>query len=144
MFLGGTTHEHTNQQWKPMSPVLCRDDRWGAGPSRPTWRIVAPYATGSQGHESCESMGFDVAGDYLFVPHTGASRSLGFSTGHIEVFRADDGRRVGFLEPSADVGEIGLQDIGECLVAHRRADGEYLSSLGEDFKAKMLMYRWRH
>ncbi|WP_165227550.1 hypothetical protein [Aquisphaera insulae] len=143
MFLGGTTHEHTNQHWKPMGPVLCRYDRWGAGPSRPTWRIVAPYATGSQGHESCEPMGFDVAGDHVFVPYTGASKAIGFSTGHVEVFRADDGHRVGFLEPSADIGEIGLQDIRECLVAHPRADGEHLIFLEEDAKAKILMFRWK-
>ena len=60
-------------------------------------------------------MGFDVAGDYLFVPYTGASREAGFSTGHIEVFRLADGAGVGHMEPSRELGEIGLQDIRECL-----------------------------
>ncbi|QEH38851.1 hypothetical protein OJF2_74610 [Aquisphaera giovannonii] len=143
MYLGGTTREHANQHWKPMGPVICRYDHWSRGPSRPTWRIVAPYARGSQGHESCEPMGFDVAGEYLFLPYTGSSKPLGFRTGHVEVFRAGDGRRVGYLEPSEDVGEIGLQDIRECLVARRRADGEYVILMEEDYKAKILMYRWR-
>lgn len=88
-------------------------------------------------------MGFDVAGEYLFVPYTGASRSLQFKTGQVEVFRADDGRSVGHFEPSADVGEIGPQDVRECLRAHRRSDGEYLIFLEDDYKAKVLLYRWR-
>ena len=143
MYLGGAKGEHVNQHWKPMGPVVCRFDGRSKGVVRPTWRIVAPYAKGSKGHESCEPIGFDVAGDYEFLPYTGASKSIGFKTGRIEVFRADDGRRIGFFEPSDDVGEIGLQDIRECLRAHRRADGEYPIFLEEDFKAKILAYRRR-
>jgi hypothetical protein len=143
MYLGGTTSEHGNQHWKPMGPVLCRYDRWNREDRELRWKIVAPYQRGSTGHESCEPMGFDVAGDYLFVPYTGASKSLGFRSGHIEVFRAEDGRSTGFMEPPAEVGEIGLQDIRECLRAHHRASGEYLLFLEEDWKAKILMYRWK-
>ena len=36
---------------------------------------------------------------------------------------ADDASPVGHFEPSADIGEVGLQDIRECLRAHRRGDG---------------------
>jgi hypothetical protein len=145
LYLGGTTAEHKNQHWKPMGPVIARCDGWlkSEGRAEPRWRIVAPCEQGSQGHSSCEPMGFDVAGEYLFVPYTGASRSLQFKTGHVEVFRADDGRSVGHFEPSADVGEIGLQDVRECLRAHRRSDGEYLIFLEDDYKAKVLLYRWR-
>jgi hypothetical protein len=143
MYLGGTTAEHKNQHWKPMGPVMCRYDNWSQGKSVLRWQIVAPYEKGSQGHSSCEPMGFDVAGDYLFVPYTGASKELKFSTGHIEVFRISDGTSVGAMEPSPDIGEIGLQDIRECLRAHRRADGEYLVFLEEDWKAKILCYRFR-
>lgn len=143
LFLGGTTNEHKNQHWKPMGPVLARYDDWLRGSPTLKWRMVAPYEVGSQGHFSCEPMGFDVAGQYLFVPYTGASKAMGYSTGHIEVFRASDGASVGHMEPSADIGEIGLQDIPETLRAHRRADGEYLIFLEEDAKAKVLMFRWR-
>ena len=96
--LGGTTVEHKNQHWKPMGPVICRYDHWSKPERKLRWRKVAPYAQGSKGHESCEPMGFDVAGDYLFVPYTGASKELGFSTGHIEVFKAGDGRSAGHFE----------------------------------------------
>jgi len=145
MYLGGTTEEHKNQHWKPMGPVLACYDGWvkTAGRTEPRWQCLAPYERGSQGHSSCEPMGFDVAGEYLFVPYTGASKSLQFKTGHVEVFRAADGRSVGHFEPSPDIGEIGLQDIRECLRAHRRADGEYLVFLEDDYKAKVLLYRWR-
>jgi len=81
--------------------------------------------------------------DYLFAPYTGASQEIGFSTGHTEVFRTADGTSVGHFEPSEEIGEIGLQDIRECLRAHRRADGEYLVFLEEDWKAKVLMFRWK-
>lgn len=143
MYLGGTTGEHANQHWKPMGPVLCRFDDWHKPSRKLRWQIVAPYAKGSQGHESCEPMGFDVAGDYVFVPYTGASKTTGFSSGHIEIFRADTGQSVGCLEPPPEIGEIGLQDIRECLTARRRANGEYVLFLEEDWKAKILMYRWR-
>jgi hypothetical protein len=143
MYLGGTTAEHANQHWKPMGPVICRYDDWSRPQRKLRWQIVAPYEKGSSGHSSCEPMGFDVADEYLFVPYTGASKSLGYRTGHIEVFRGSDGRSVGFMEPPAEVGEIGLQDIRECLRAHRRADGEYLIFLEEDWKAKILLYRWK-
>ena len=64
------------------------------------------------------------------------------TTGRVEVFRAGDASPVGHFEPPADIGEIGLQDIRECLRAHRRIDGEYLIFLEDDYKAKVLMYRW--
>ena len=82
------------------------------------------------------------AGDYLFLPYTGASRGDHVTTGRVEVFRADDASSVGHFQPSADIGEIGLQDIRECLRAHRRGNGEYLIFLEDDYKAKVVMYRW--
>ena len=85
-------------------------------------------------------MGFDIVGDFVFVPYTGASKPDGVKHGRVEIFRASDGVGVGHLEPSDDVGEIGLQDIRECLVAHRRADGEFIVFLEDDYKSKVIMY----
>jgi hypothetical protein len=130
-----------------MGPVIARYDGWmkaeasGVLPA-PAWTIVMPYERGAKSHESCEPMGFDAAGDYLFIPYTGASKEMGYSTGHVEVIRAADGQSVGHFEPSAEVGEIGLQDLRETLTAHRRADGEYLVFLEDDYKAKTVLYRW--
>lgn len=88
-------------------------------------------------------MGFDIAGDYIFVPYTGASKADAVKHGRIEVFRTADGMNIGHVEPSEDVGEIGLQDIRECLVAHAGADGEFIIFLEDDFKSKIVMYRLR-
>jgi DNA-binding beta-propeller fold protein YncE len=143
MFLGGTTDEHANQHWKPMGPVIAWFDGWMTKGPTLAWKIVAPYAKGSRGHESCEPMGFDVAGDFLFVPYTGASKDTGFATGHVEVFRRDTGQPVGWMEPSEEIGEVGLQDVRECLSARRLADGSYRVFVEDDFKSKVLMYQWR-
>ncbi len=145
MFIGGTTEEHRNQHWKPMGPVVARYDKWvqSGGAAAPRWRIVLPYETGARGHASCEPMGFDVAGEYFFVPYTGASKPLGVKTGRVEIFRTDDGKSIGHFEPPPDIGEIGLQDIRESLRVHRRADGEYLVFLEDDYKAKIVLYRWK-
>ena len=143
MYLGGTTADHKNQHWKPMGPVICRYDNWSQGNRQPRWQIIAIYEKGSKGHSSCEPMTFDIAGNYIFIPYTGKSSELGFSMGHIEVYHKDSGERVGYMKPSSEIGEIGLQDIRECLTAHRRPDGEYIVFLEDDWKAKILMYRWK-
>ena len=141
LFLAGTTDGHRNQHWKPGGPVLARYDGWLKGGRQARWTKILPYAGGSSGHSSCEPMGFDVAGDFVFVPYTGASKPDHVKHGRVEVFHASDGASVGHIEPGEDVGEIGLQDIRECLVAHRRADGEFVVFLEDDFKSKVVMYR---
>lgn len=143
MYVGGTTAEDKNQHWKPMGPVMARYDRWSSGERTLAWRTVAPYAEGTRGHSSCEPMTLEIAGQFLFVPYTGASEELGFSTGHVEVFRLEDGTSVGHMEPPPVVGKIGLQDIRESIRVHRRAEGEYIVLLEDDWKAKVLMYRWK-
>jgi hypothetical protein len=141
LYLGGTTTEERNQHWKPMGPVLARYDGWLRGAQTLRWRVTLPYASGASGHESCEPMGFDVAGDFVFVPYTGASKKDGVKTGRVEIFRTSEGSAAGHLEPGPEVGEIGLQDIRETLTAHRRADGEYVVLLEDDYKSKVVMYR---
>ena len=74
-------------------------------------------------------------------PYTGASKKDGVKTGRVEIFRTGDGSAAGHVEPGEEVGEIGLQDIRETLTAHRRADGEYVVLLEDDYKSKVVMYR---
>jgi len=157
LYLGGCAtvdgREHKNQHWKPMGPVVARYDnflqnqRAGDGtqrsPRNPRWITVLPYVVGSKGHESCEPMGFDIAGDYIFVPYTGSSKESGFKMGHVEVLRTEDASAVGWMEPDPKtVGEIGLQDMRECISVHRLKSGEYVIFLEDDYKAKVVMYRW--
>jgi len=76
------------------------------------------------------------AGDSLVL--YGASKADS-QAGRVESFTRRC-RNVGHLD-GGDVGEIGLQDIRECLVAHRRADGEFIVFLEDDYKSKVVMYR---
>ncbi|MDB6080458.1 MAG: hypothetical protein JWO82_4205, partial [Akkermansiaceae bacterium] len=143
LYLGGTTETDRNQHWKPMGPVLaCYDHGSRGGTLR--WQITLPYAAGSSGHESCEPMGFDLAGDFLFVPYTGASKADQVSTGRVEIFRSRDGSAAGHLEPGPEVGEVGLQDLRETLTAHRRRDGEYDVMIEDDLKSKVVLYRLKN
>jgi hypothetical protein len=141
MYLGGTTNADKNQHWKPMGPVLARLDGWLRGERKVRWQVTLPYVRGAAGHESCEPMGFDVAGDFVFVPYTGSSKKDNVKFGRVEVFRTSDGGAAGHLEPGPEVGDIGLQDLRETLTAHRRADGEYVVLLEDDAKSKVMMYR---
>jgi len=143
MVLGGTTAEDKNQHWKPMGPVLACYEGWLRGVPHLRWRITLPYAHGASGHESCEPMGFDVAGDFVFVPYTGAAKKENVKTGRVEIFRTRDGSAAGHVEPGDEVGEIGLQDLRETLTAHHREDGEYVVLLEDDAKSKVVMYRLR-
>lgn len=79
------------------------------------------------------------AGDYVF---TGGWKERG----RIFVNRLSDGAAVGTLDPGPTVGGVentGWIDILTGISAHRRADGEYLIFVEEDYKAKVLLYRWK-
>lgn len=144
MYLGGATPEHKNQHWKPMGPVVARYDGWKTGNREARWVAVGTYDPSYKGgHESCEPISFDVAGDYVFVLLAGASGKLGIRNGTVEVFRADTGAVVGRLVNDPTFGKAGLMDMVESLRAFQRADGEYVVIIEEDHAAKNLLYRWR-
>ncbi|MBL9135096.1 MAG: hypothetical protein JNK85_04475 [Verrucomicrobiales bacterium] len=78
-------------------------------------------------------------GDYVF---TGGWKERG----RIFVNRMKDGAAVGVFEPGEIVGGVagtGWIDILTGITAHRRKDGEYLVFVEEDYRAKVLMYRWK-
>jgi hypothetical protein len=79
------------------------------------------------------------AGDYVF---SGGWKERG----RIFVNRLSDGAAVGTFDPGPTVGGVentGWIDILTGISAHRRADGEYLIFVDEDYKAKVLLYRWK-
>ena len=79
------------------------------------------------------------AGDYVF---TGGWKERG----RIFVNRMSDGAPVGVFDPGSTVGGVentGWIDILTGISAHKRADGEYLVFVEEDYKAKVLLYRWK-
>jgi len=103
---------------------------------------VLPYAKGTQGHESAEPISFDVAGGYVFVAYTRGLKGIKYA--FVKILRLQDGTEVGDLVPETKLGEIGLLDILESVNAQRRANGEYIIFLEDDYKAKVVLFRWKH
>ncbi len=79
------------------------------------------------------------AGDYVF---TGGWKERG----RIGVNRLSDGAELGVFDPGETVGgnkNTGWIDVLTGITALRRQDGEYLVFVEEDYKAKVLLYRWK-
>ncbi|MCF7707719.1 MAG: hypothetical protein K9N52_02320 [Verrucomicrobia bacterium] len=98
-------------------------------------RDAVVFRSGAGGQAGCVA----AAGDYVF---TGGWKERG----RIWVNRMSDGSEVGVLEPGTTVGGVentGWIDILAGITAHQRDNGEYLIFVEEDYKAKVLMYRWR-
>ncbi len=77
--------------------------------------------------------------DYVF---TGGWKARG----RVWVNRMSDGAEVGVLEPGPTLGDLentGWIDLLTGITAHKRKDGEYLIFVEEDYKAKVILYRWR-
>ena len=98
-------------------------------------RKAIAFASGAGREAACVA----AAGDYVF---TGGWKERG----RVWVNRLSDGQPVGVLEPGPTVGGVentGWIDLLTGITAHRRRDGEYLVFVEEDYKAKVLLYRWR-
>ncbi len=79
------------------------------------------------------------AGEYVF---TGGWKERG----RVLVNRLSDGAAVGVFDPGPTVGGVentGWIDILTGISAFRRANGEYLVFVEEDYRAKVLVYRWK-
>jgi hypothetical protein len=64
----------------------------------------------------------------------------------VHVNRLSDGAPVGVLDPGPSVGgteKTGWVDILTGITAHKKADGEYLVFVEEDYRGKVVLYRWR-
>lgn len=98
-------------------------------------REVVTFRSGAGPEAACLA----VAGDYAF---TGGWKERG----RIWVNRLSDGAAVGVFEPGPTVGGVeatGWMDLLTGITAHRRQDGEYLVFVEEDYRAKVLLYRWK-
>lgn len=79
------------------------------------------------------------AGDYAF---TGGWKERG----RIGINRLSDGAEVGVFDPGKTIGgneNAGWIDILTGITAYQRKSGEYLVFVEEDYKAKVLFYRWK-
>ncbi len=98
-------------------------------------RDAVTFTSGAGKEAECVA----AAGDYVF---TGGWKERG----RIFVNRMSDGAPVGVFDPGPTVGGVentGWIDILTGISAHKRADGEYLVFVEEDYKAKVLLYRWK-
>ena len=60
--------------------------------------------------------------------------------------RLCDGAEAGVFDSGETVGgnqNTGWMDVMTGITAHRRQDGEHLVFVEEDYKAKVLLYRWK-
>ena len=143
LLLGGNQGDDHNQHWKPMGPVLCLYSDWSHSKPVLRKRIVLPCDKGASGHESAEPISFDVAGEYVFVAYTRGIAGTGIKNAFVRVLRLRDLSFVGNLVAEGDLGETGLLDLVESVRAVRRSNGEYLVFLEDDYKSKMIVFRWQ-
>lgn len=149
LLVNGFTDAHRNvrHHWKRAGKVLRCYEGWT--PEQPPeawklrWELVPPYEDREGGNDGDGNiMSIDVAGDYVFIAREGQSPVLGVNRCHVEVYRLDDARYVGWMGPSPETGDVGILDITQAMKAFRRADGEYWVLLEEGAKARTLVYRW--
>jgi hypothetical protein len=107
---------------------VCRDYLAGK-------RDAVTFTSGAGAQTACIA----AAGDYVF---TGGWKERG----RVHVNRLSDGVAIGVLDPGPTLGGVektGWVDILTGITAHRRADGEYLVFVEEDYRGKVILYRWR-
>jgi len=135
MYLAGYSAEEANAKgnWKTIGKVLCRYDHWSGQPAK-TWEVHPPF---EEAQERAPNYGTPVAmrveGDYVFIVY--------LKTAEVRVLSAKTGEYVGTMRPGKNTS--GWVDIPYGINVRRRANGEYLVLVEEDWKAKGTIYRWR-
>ena len=136
MYIGGITIDYPEvTHWKTMGRVLCRYNDWSKGNRTYLYKTIVPFDPNEEG---CETISFDVAGDYFFTSISRGGKDIEF--GQINIFEAATGKSVGYIRPPWD--EIGWSDMTECVSAIKRSNGEYVITNEEDGRNKQVMYRW--
>jgi hypothetical protein len=134
MYLSGFTVDHpaTGDDTGVIGSEIVRFDNWSQENSTPRWRIVVPHDTTGKREVSTAAM--SVAGKYVFA--------VTFKTAEVHVYNAATGVQEQQFKPGPEVaGESGWIDIPYGIRAFRRANGEYLVFVEENWKGKVMMYR---
>ena len=98
-------------------------------------RKTVSFVSGAGEEAECVA----AAGDYVF---TGGWKGRG----RVWLNRLSDGAAVGMFDPGPIVGGVentGWIDILTGISAFKRSTGEYLVFVEEDYKGKVLLYRWK-
>ncbi len=139
LYLGCWTTDHPFKGggWGQMNtgPVLQRFDAWSTAPKLSWERLLVPPKGCKNGLPKAWS--FETA--YAFVASTWQHEQLA-----IDVWRLDDGVRVGRLLPTADLGGVtGWIDINNAVQSQLRKDGSYVVTCEEVWMAKGLFWVWK-
>jgi len=141
MYIGAWTDDHPfpGGGWEQMAcgAVLLRFDNWSKEPML-AWRQVIVPPEGMMGDgKSPKAWSFET--DYAFIAYTWQ-----FEREAVDVYQLSDGKRVGRLLPSAEVGDTtGWIDMNDGVQTHRRADGTYVVFAEEVWMAKGLYWLWK-
>ena len=139
MYIGGFTQKHPypGGGWEQMSVGLalqCYAD-WSKTPrliwEQDQWGLIP---------ESISKIpkAWAFAGDYLFVSYTRKNTQIA-----VDVFNANDGKRLGMLLSTPTVGDVGWTDMNDCLQATKLKDGRYVVFSEEVMMGKNLYWIWK-
>ena len=119
-------------EWGQVGRVICRYDNWSKGERTLNWEIHPPYDAKTGATPKAMSL----AGDYLFLTYLKQPQVL--------IYDIRSGALVATLTPGPEVGgnHVGWVDVPYGIKAFKRANGEYLIFNEEDWRGKILMYRW--
>jgi hypothetical protein len=134
MYLSGFTVEHPafGDDTGVVGSEIVRFDNWSRGNPTPKWRTVVPYDTTGQRKVSTAAM--SIAGDYVFA--------VTVKTAEVYVYKAATGELVQKMSPGPEVGnKSGWVDIPYGIRAFRRANGQYLVFVEENWQGKVLVYQ---
>jgi hypothetical protein len=135
LYLSGHTTERpkTGGEWGQVGTEVWRVDNWLKGNRVPAWRAVLPY--GGEGDANRNTKSMCVEGEYFFVVE--GRKAI------VHVYSLKDGREVGTMSPGPEVSkESGWIDFPDAIRAFKRKNGEYLVFVEEDWKGKIITYRW--
>jgi hypothetical protein len=141
MYIGAWTTDHPfpGGGWEQMNcgAVLLRFDHWSSQPTL-AWRtsIIPPEGMVAIS-KAPKAWSFQT--DYAFIAYTWQSQCEA-----VDVYRLSDGKRMGRLLPTAEIGDTtGWIDMNDAVQSHRRADGTYVVFIEEDSMAKGLYWLWK-
>ncbi|BAY23485.1 NHL repeat-containing protein [Calothrix sp. NIES-2100] len=134
MYLSGFTVDHPakGDDTGVVGSEIVRFDNWSQKNLIPRWRIVVPHDITGKREVSTAAM--SVAGDYVFA--------VTFKNAEVHVYNAATGVQVQQFKPGPEVAlESGWIDIPYGIRAFRRANGEYLVFVEENWKGKVIIYQ---
>jgi hypothetical protein len=138
LYLAGYTPDKKEGTWGIIGKVLARFEGWSKGNRQPTWTINLPHDFKPANGPRVLMKSMTITGDYLFI--VGVDTRM-----KTLVYRLQDGRFVGTLNPGSEVGgndNTGWVDMPEAISATARKNGEYLILIEEDARNKLAFYRW--